>query len=53
VGGRGALGLDCFSFLLVRVLFAKWKASSSNFRFLRARDVKELFYKMYLPHVLI
>jgi hypothetical protein len=34
MSGIGALGLDCFSFFLVRVLFAKWRASSSNFRFL-------------------
>jgi hypothetical protein len=26
---------------------------SSKFRFLKARDVNELFCKMYLPHVLI
>jgi hypothetical protein len=53
VGGRDALGPDCFSHLLVRVFFVKWEAPSSNFRFLRARDVKGLFCKMYLPHVLI
>jgi hypothetical protein len=53
MGGRGALGLDCFFFILVRVLFAKWKASSSNSRFIMAVDAKGLFCKMYLPRVII
>jgi hypothetical protein len=53
VGGRGSLGPDSFFYLFVRVVFVKWKAPSSNFRFLRARDVKWLFCKMYLPHGLI
>jgi hypothetical protein len=53
MGGREAPGLDCFSFFLVRVLCAKWKASSSNSRFFRAVDAKGLFCKMYLPRVLI
>jgi hypothetical protein len=49
VRGRDYLGPDCFFSILVRVVFVKWKALSSNFRFLWARDVKGLFCKMYLP----
>lgn len=44
---------DCFFHLLARVFLVKWKVSSSNFRFLWARDVKGLSCKMYLPHVVI
>jgi hypothetical protein len=53
VGGRDTLGLDCFSYLLVRVFFVNWKAPSSNTRFCRVRDVKGFSCKMYLPCVSI
>jgi hypothetical protein len=49
VRGGDYLGPDCFFSILVRVVFVKWKALSSKFRFVCARDVKGLFCKMYLP----
>jgi hypothetical protein len=50
LGGRDAFRLDCFFHFLVRVFFVKLRASSSDVRFLRTRDVKGSFYKLYLPH---
>jgi hypothetical protein len=41
--GGSTVVLDCFFFLSFRVLFVKWRASSSNVRFLRARYDKGSF----------
>jgi hypothetical protein len=47
--GRGPTVLDCFFLLSFRGLVVKWKVSSSNVRFPRARDDKGTFCKLYLP----
>jgi hypothetical protein len=52
VGGGGTRALDCFSSLGARVFFVITRALSSNFWFLRTRDVKGPLCKLHLPHVL-